>query len=213
MGRSAYFLRTFGCPVHCPWCDSAGTWHPEHIPRHIQRMTVEEIVIEVCEEPVVDFVVITGGEPAVHNLQPLCDALVGLTQIHLETSGAFKLHGRFHHITLSPKRWKMPLVEVVQQADEFKLIIEKPEDIWFYTKFLKECFAPSGITPPVWLHPEWSQRENVEVLKAISTAVVQKLWDVPFRAGWQLHKMYQVDKFDKRSRPPVPLGGDTTKGY
>ena len=28
-GQSAYFIRTFGCPIHCPWCDSSGTWHPE----------------------------------------------------------------------------------------------------------------------------------------------------------------------------------------
>ena len=28
MGRSAFFIRTLGCPVKCPWCDSAGTWHP-----------------------------------------------------------------------------------------------------------------------------------------------------------------------------------------
>src|SRR5690606_10755697 len=35
MGRSAYFIRTFGCPVKCPWCDSAGTWHPDHIPAKV----------------------------------------------------------------------------------------------------------------------------------------------------------------------------------
>lgn len=31
--------------------------------------------------------------------------------------------------------------------------------------------------------------------------------DDPLRAGHQLHKMYQVDEQDPRSRPPAPLGG------
>ena len=26
-GRRAYFLRMFGCPVKCPWCDSVFAWN------------------------------------------------------------------------------------------------------------------------------------------------------------------------------------------
>ena len=43
-GRSAYFIRTFGCPVQCPWCDSAGTWHPNYIPNSIEKISPEVLV-------------------------------------------------------------------------------------------------------------------------------------------------------------------------
>ncbi len=58
--------------------------------------------------------------------------------------------------------------------------------------------------PPVWLHPEWSQRENPELLRAI----VETVKTTPnTRAGYQLHKMFGADFQDKGTRPNVPLGG------
>jgi 7-carboxy-7-deazaguanine synthase len=163
----------------------------------------------------IDFVVITGGEPAVHDLTELTTALShSFHQVHIETSGAYPLKGKFDWITLSPKKWKMPLEVNCHQADEFKLIIEKPEDIAFYTQALEEFFGPEGLIPvPIWLHPEWSQRKNPAVLDAIAKTVVSAWRGQPFRAGWQLHKLFAVDLADPRSRPPVPLGGDLKKGF
>lgn len=208
MGKPAFFIRLYGCPIHCPWCDSAGTWHKDHVPKDIKRVTA----VALADESAVSgskIVVITGGEPTVHNLTSLCGALHAKGHlVHLETSGAFDIHGYIDWITLSPKRWKMPKPENVRQANEFKLIIEKPEDIDFYWKFI---YAAGGYGKDVWLHPEWSQRENPVVLKAISDAVKQN--DRPFRAGWQLHKLYRVDAMDVRSAPLVPLGGDPQKGF
>ena len=40
-----------------------------------------------------------------------------------------------------------------------------------------------------------------------------KAHGAPYRAGYQLHKMYQADSMDKRARPTVPLGGDEKLGY
>ena len=128
-GRAAYFIRTFGCPVHCPWCDSAGTWHPDYIPKQIQRLSAEALAAEVAQTQA-ECTVITGGEPAIHDLNPLTDALHAIGQpTHLETSGAFPIRGTFDWITLSPKRWKLPLDENVTRANEFKLIIDRPEAI------------------------------------------------------------------------------------
>jgi hypothetical protein len=56
---------------------------------------------------------------------------------------------------------------------------------------------------PIWLHPEWSQATNTEVLGAINDWVKQK--GFPYRAGYQLHKLYQVDEADERSRPTASL--------
>lgn len=211
MGKPAFFLRTFGCPVQCPWCDSAGTWHKDWIPDTIRRMQPEEIVDEILEAGM-NKVVVTGGEPAIHNLTELTHACAtaGIAT-HLETSGSFPIWGLFDWITLSPKRWKHPIEDSVKRADEFKVIVERPEDIDFYAKMLGRLGYQLLDSKPIWLHPEWSQRENPEVLKAICDAVTDG--SLLFRAGWQLHKLYRVDFLDQRVMPPVPLGGDVEKGY
>lgn len=213
MGKPAFFIRTFGCPVHCPWCDSAGTWHPDYVPVDIARLSTEDLVLQVLESGA-PFAVLTGGEPAVHDLTEVTRALRSHgIRVHLETSGAFPLKGRFDWITLSPKRWKMPLMENVTLADEFKIIVETGmDDIVFYYTYLTDKGLREQ-SRPIWLHPEWSQRDNPSVLSAISETVKSSGHGADFRAGWQLHKLYKVDLADKRSRLAVPLGGNPKLGY
>ncbi len=204
-GKAAYFIRTFGCPVHCPWCDSAGTWHPDYVPKHIQRQSAAELTAAATATQA-EFVVVTGGEPAIHDLSLLVDALhaVGLP-VHLETSGAFPIRGNFDWITLSPKRWKLPLATNLAQANEFKIIVDMPSAIEEYRSLL------ALHSSPVWLHPEWSQRDNSAVLNAITDWV--KAHGTPYRAGWQLHKPYQADRLDPQSAASAPLGGNPDQGW
>lgn len=189
MGRSAYFIRTFGCPVQCPWCDSAGTWHPDHIPARVERFSTEQLTqAALAARP--DFVVITGGEPTIHNLAPLTDSLhaAGL-RVHLETSGAFQLRGEADWITLSPKREKPPLPQMLDMASEFKLVIDTPESLAFWAGVLGDTLSrnPSRF---VWLHPEWSQRANPQILSLLTEWITAH--GSPYRAGWQLHKLYHI---------------------
>ena len=208
-GRAAYFIRTFGCPVHCPWCDSAGTWHPDYIPKHINRLSIETLVDEVAKTKA-EITVITGGEPAIHDLTKLVDALHGIGQkAHLETSGAFTIKGDLDWVTLSPKRWKLPLAENIALADEFKIIVDRVEALDEYSQMLSDLGANPTI--PVWLHPEWSQHSNQALLDAITEWI--KRHGAPYRAGWQMHKNYAADLKDARSAPAAPLGGDPTQGY
>ena len=102
-GRSAFFIRLAGCSVGCPWCDTKHSWpsqaHPE------QPIDALAEAAQSAAESGASFVVITGGEPLHHDLQPLTqslDARCGLP-LHLETSGVDPLSGRFDWITLSPK--------------------------------------------------------------------------------------------------------------
>lgn len=186
-GQSAYFIRLFGCPIRCEWCDSAGTWDGT------QTGQVESFSAETLAENAAaarpDFVVVTGGEPAIHNLSPLCESLHkrGL-KVHLETSGAFPICGEIDWITMSPKARRLPLSENWTRAAEIKFIITCPEDISFWVEKMKAENVSSN--SPVWLHPEWSQHANPQVLNAISAFVCEN--GFPFRAGWQLHKLFNV---------------------
>ena len=199
MGKSAFFIRLHGCPVHCPWCDSAGTWHPDHIPEKVDRVSPDELADEAFSSGC-EIVVIAGGDPAIHNLHDLCYQIRNRNlPVHLETCGAYPIRGEVDWVTLSPKWNAMPLEECIGQADEFKLIIEDGESIHKWA----EALTPASHGIPVWLHPEWSKAKDKETLGAINNWI--KEHGAPFRAGFQLHKLFLADEEDDRSRPNASL--------
>jgi organic radical activating enzyme len=206
-GRSAYFIRTFGCPVHCPWCDSAGTWHPDFVPKTIEKIYPKDLVANAKKNKA-SIVVVTGGEPTIHNLNELCTLCSEANlPVHLETSGAFEIKGQFDWITLSPKEWKFPLQENIQFAHEIKLIVDSHTAI---DQWLKR-FPNIAQAQTVWLHPEWSKRNDAKILDMITQWV--KDHGDPYRAGYQMHKLFFADNKDNNSKPNVPLGGDKNLGY
>jgi organic radical activating enzyme len=207
LGRSAFFIRLFGCPVKCPWCDSAGTWHHAYIPKRIEKRSASELT-EAAAYAGAEFVVVTGGEPAIHDLRPLTNGLRerGIP-VHLETSGAFEIKGAFDWITLSPKWQRLPLAENLGLADELKLIVEDEQSIEKWIQELGDRIDKA----PVWLHPEWSQHEDSGVLQSITSIVKNR--GAPFRAGLQAHKFFKADLLDPNSSKPSPLGGNLDLGY
>ncbi len=66
LGRAAYFIRTYGCPVKCDFCDSAGTWHPDHKPEGMERISMSDLA-DHAHASAAPICVITGGELAMHN--------------------------------------------------------------------------------------------------------------------------------------------------
>lgn len=207
-GRNAFFIRTFGCPLHCPWCDSAGTWHKDYVPPKIARMD-EQVLTHEAQQSGAPFIVVTGGEPTIHDLTLLTSmAHLRNIDVHLETSGAFPIKGDFDWITLSPKRAKLPLDENIAKADEFKLIIESLEDLSYWANYLGR---PGFRASFVWLHVEWSKRADQSVLNAMTDWV--KTAGDPYRIGYQLHKLFKADALDGRAAGLVPLGGNPALGY
>lgn len=204
MGRAAWFIRLQGCDQSCPWCDSASTWHPNFKPEDLWRPTAKELADEVDgEAPREAFVVVTGGEPGLWVLDELLDELHSIgRKVHIETAGhKFLPVEKLDWITLSPKPFAIhPTQKNVLAASEFKVIVDTIPNA---VKGISLCVEGSG---PIWLHPEWSQRQNPEVLAWI----VEQVTTFPgrFRAGWQLHKLYKADIMDERARSEyVPLGG------
>jgi 7-carboxy-7-deazaguanine synthase len=152
-GRAAYFIRLAGCDVGCVWCDVKDSWNAKAHP----KVNIEDILQNVLDSGT-NFVVITGGEPAMYDLTELTQVLKeeGM-EIAIETSGAYKLIGCFDWICLSPKKFKMPLEENYKKAQELKMIIFNKHDFqWaaeLKNKVSDEC--------KLYLQPEWDKAEEM----------------------------------------------------
>lgn len=212
LGRAAYFVRLYGCPQECPWCDSAGTWHKDYRPQQVQLMTAQGIAACVqAESPAGAIVVITGGEPILFDLRPLVDELHALDRkVHLETSGMAELRGDIDWVTLSPKPFGVrPVRSVVEQAKEVKIIVHDLQDIQGGLDTLDGL--PNDAV--IWLHPEWTRARDRD--RVILNGITKAVKDNPrLRAGYQMHKLYRADDLDANSdKRLIPLGGNPNMGY
>lgn len=178
-GQAAYFIRLGGCDVGCVWCDVKESWNAAAHP----RMSVEDIVAAATSQPG-RIAVITGGEPAMHDLSALTQGLkqAGFRR-HIETSGSSPLSGELDFVTLSPKKFKAPLPGVLQRADELKVVVfHKSDFAWaeqHATQVRPDCL--------LFLQPEWSKREQVTPL------IVEYIRQHPqWRLSLQTHKYIGV---------------------
>src|ERR1700730_7162757 len=70
LGRRAGFIRLGGCDLTCSWCDAAYTWNASRydLRAELTRMPVTAMVERaLVGDP--EIVVITGGEPLLHQQQ------------------------------------------------------------------------------------------------------------------------------------------------
>jgi len=195
-GKAAYFIRLGGCDVGCHWCDTKDSWdvtqYPlvdvDEIAGKAQQQCVESLHIETWHasslNATLHIAVITGGEPLMYNLQPLCNVLhqKGFTT-HLETSGAYPLTGNWGWICFSPKKFKEPLPEIYPRADELKVIIYNQSDFdW------AECFAKKvNEKCKLFLQPEWS-RSDIMLPVIIDYVKLNPKWKISL----QLHKFMNI---------------------
>ncbi len=178
-GRAAYFIRLGGCDVGCVWCDVKDSWDAEKHPQY----EIRSLVSEVKKTPA-EIVVITGGEPLMHNLDELTKELqqAGL-KTNIETSGAHPLSGTWNWICLSPKKFKAPLPEILLQANELKIIIFNKSDFDWAEKY-GDLVSPEC---KLYLQPEWDKASQVTPL-IIEYIKANPKWDLSL----QIHKYINV---------------------
>ena len=178
-GKAAYFIRLAGCDVGCVWCDVKDSWSVENHP----RVSTDEMLKRIKESGT-DKVVITGGEPAMYDLQLLTGVLrMNNLYCYIETSGAYKLTGTWDWICVSPKKFKAPLPEVLKKANELKVIIFNKSDFdWAEKNAMlvdKDCL--------LYLQPEYSVIDNVMPM-IIDYVMKNTQW----RISLQTHKIIGV---------------------
>lgn len=88
-GRPAVFIRLAGCNLACTFCDTEFESNIDN------RMSLPAIVNAVRQQPIHDFVVLTGGEPLRQNIVPLIELLVqnGVKLVQIETAGTLWVDG------------------------------------------------------------------------------------------------------------------------
>jgi organic radical activating enzyme len=177
-GTAAYFVRIGGCDVGCHWCDVKESWNAKlHPPTEIQQIAENASKYS-------NTVVVTGGEPLTWDMGPLtCLFKEKGMQVHIETSGAYKLTGAWDWICLSPKKIKLPTDEIYEQADELKMIVYNQDDF----KFAEEQAAKVNQDCILYLQPEWSKREKM-MPQIVDYVMANPKWKVSL----QTHKYLNI---------------------
>ncbi len=179
-GRAAYFIRLAGCDVGCTWCDVKESWDVESHP-----LVEIASIIQNIKQSGTDFVVITGGEPAMYDLTALCDAIhqIDGVSIAIETSGAHPIIGDIDWICLSPKKFKLPLEDNYLIANELKVIAFNNHDF----KWAKELENKVSLACQLYIQPEWDKKEEMTP-KIIDFVKQNPDWNISL----QTHKYLNV---------------------
>ncbi|EES2313879.1 7-carboxy-7-deazaguanine synthase QueE, partial [Escherichia coli] len=142
-GVPAIFIRLQGCPVGCAWCDTKHTWEKLE-DREVSLFSIlaktkesdkwgaassEDLLAVIGRQGyTARHVVITGGEPCIHDLLPLTDLLEknGFS-CQIETSGTHEVRCTPNTwVTVSPKLNMRGGYEVLSQALERANEIKHP---------------------------------------------------------------------------------------
>jgi len=178
-GRAAYFIRLGGCDVGCVWCDVKESWDAEKHPKRSIESLVEEV-----KQTAAKLVVITGGEPLMHDLETLTAALQSAGfETNIETSGSHPLSGHWNWICLSPKKFKEPLPDILLFANELKVVIFNKTDFDWAEKYGALVKADCKL----YLQPEWDKKEIVTPL-IIDYIKANPRWELSL----QVHKYINV---------------------
>lgn len=155
-GQAAYFIRLGGCDVGCVWCDVKESWDAEAHP----KMSVADMVAAASAYPG-RIVVITGGEPTMHELQPLTNAFKAAGfRTHIETSASAALSGHWDWVTLSPKKFKAPLPDNISAAHELKIIVFNKSDFSWAEQYAQQVSPGCRL----YLQAEWDRRGQMNPL-------------------------------------------------
>jgi organic radical activating enzyme len=178
MGTNAFFIRLAGCDVGCPWCDTKISWN---VKPHPQVAIADLVQQAIAANPAI--VVITGGEPLMHDLTALTRELKDRgMRVHLETSGSHTFSGQFDWVTLSPKQFKHPHDGIYGQTSELKVVVKEKVDLdWAEAQAAK--VAPTVMK---YLQAEW------ETPSSKSLVMQYVLEHSDWRVSVQTHKLLGV---------------------
>jgi 7-carboxy-7-deazaguanine synthase len=182
-GRAAYFIRLGGCDVGCVWCDVKESWDASRHPQQSINAIIAELETHAAAHHN-NLVVVTGGEPLMHDLTELTSQLKAKGyHTNIETSGSHPLSGHWDWICLSPKKFKAPLPEVIPHAQELKVVIFNKTDFSWAEQYA--ALVSPGCK--LYLQPEWDKAPLV------TPVIIDYIKNHPkWELSLQLHKYINV---------------------
>jgi len=203
-GQPSIFIRLQGCPVGCAWCDTKHTWEIKNAEQVICQvmltkkqeteqwslLSINEILVVIKDQKYqAKHIVITGGEPCMVNLTPLCFAFEEQGySCQIETSGTFEIQTTNQcWVTVSPKvnmKGGYPiLTSAMQRANEIKHPIATEQHV----NDLKKLLIDHQITKtPIYLQPISQKKRATEL--AIKTCITNN-----WRLSVQVHKYIGIE--------------------
>lgn len=163
-GTPALFIRTGKCNLTCSWCDTPYTWKTGET--KYETWSYKK-VIEKAAQSKRQHIVITGGEPLLH--QSFIDALAKALPekfIEVETNGTIPLaieETIIGHFNISPKlgnsknAWYKLNLRTPKSI--FKFVVQTPEDVEEVEKFLEKNSLDRG---RIYLMPEGTKRDTIQ---------------------------------------------------
>jgi len=178
-GRAAYFIRTAGCDVGCVWCDVKESWTSTSD----QLMSIEAI-FDAVQSVNATFVVITGGEPSMHSLKDLVDLFhQHQIEVAIETAGVYTLDASIDWYCFSPKKFKKPIQEAYDKANELKIVINHISDL----SWAEEHARKVNPSCQLFLQPEWEKSERL-LPEIIAYLKSNQKWKISL----QTHKFMKI---------------------
>lgn len=176
-GLGATFIRLAGCNLRCPWCDTAYSFEVESA----ECYTVDSLLQTwPFQQPIV---VITGGEPTLHNLGPLVQALKDKGKfVAIETNGTNSIPEEWglDWITVSPKPGSHYKINC--RANELKYVVDEV----FSVAVIAKDKVPAR---HIYLQVESGKPESA----ARAFKMVVDNPQLQLRVGIQLHKVLNVE--------------------
>lgn len=166
-GMPATFVRLSGCNLSCDWCDTRHSAHYE--------LSTDEIIAQ-CQN---NFVILTGGEPTMQNIQPLVYALKQHNKtVGIETNGLNEIPVDLDWVAIAPKEGFVGLSDRLKLANEVKLVVT-PNTAESYIEWAITHSPSKNI---IWLQPEGNKRDSMQKCMQISNKY-------GIRIGHQMHKI------------------------
>lgn len=179
VGRRAGFIRLGGCNLACSWCDTPYSWDGSRfdLRSELERRPVADLAARALAGAP-DLVVITGGEPMLHQQQPgwprLLDAVTGHAAVEIETNGTItptrETLSRPVRFNVSPKLGhsgdpefarikplRLAAFALTRRA-VFKFVCRDAGDVIDVAGIVDECDLDPAT---VWISPEGTDPETV----------------------------------------------------
>ena len=190
-GLMAIFVRFAGCNLRCNYCDTA---YSLSLDDTAFVMTGEEIIRAIHKFPWKK-ITFTGGEPLLHPIRALCEALgeEGY-EVNIETNGAVPLWesrpaGTFYTMDFkcSGSGMKSAMIlenfSLLKKQDVLKFVVSSKEDVDEMREVIRRYFH-KGEDPAFYVSPVWGR-----IAPSALVDYVKEMGLGDVRVQVQLHKI------------------------